>query len=132
MSIEAGSILLDPTTSFTGGTAKAFTSLGQNGQIHEVVFDGTDYLTQSRASFKTKSPKISASAPNGYTQKRNEVIFKTPLALDNGNSTVNTVSIVLSADVETTEAEIETMLEYAAQLLADTDFSDFWKQQSLT
>jgi hypothetical protein len=53
------------------------------------------------------------------------------LALDNGNRTVNTFTLSLSVDPETTDAEIESMLVLAAQLLHDSDFSDFWKKQSL-
>lgn len=132
MAIEDGSVLLDPTTSFSAGTEKAFTSLGQNGNIHEVTFAGTNFITQMRAIFKTKGPKISASAPNGYTQQRNEVLIKQPFALDNGNSTICTVSIVMSTDVEMTSTEKETLMEYAAQFLTEADFQDFWKQQSLS
>lgn len=130
MSISTASILKDGTVATTGGTAQAFTSLGDTLNQHNAYFDGSDFLTRSECNFTVKAPKISASAPNGYTQARSTVIMKVPLALDNGSNTVNTIKIEFSSDVETTDAEKQTMIVYAAQLLHDTDFSAFWKSGS--
>jgi len=130
MTIANGSILKDGTISVTGGTATDLSSLGNTLNQHHAYFDGTDYLTRSMAEFSIKQPKVSANAPNGYTQARSIMVIKSPLALDNGNTTFNSISINFACDVETTQAEKRTMLGLAAQMLSDSDFSDFWENQS--
>lgn len=131
MSITAASILKDGTIGVTGGTATPFTTLGQGLDRHEVFFDGSDIRTRSSATFQVKAPKVSASAPNGYTQARCTATIRVPLALDNGNVTVNTLQISFASDVETTDAEKDTLLGIAAQVLSDSDFASFWKSQAI-
>jgi len=131
MTIQAASVLVDGTIAVTGGTATALTSMGNTLNEHSTYYGGTDYLSRNTVSFKVKAPKVSASAPNGYTQARNEVLVKSPLVLDNGNLTNNTVRIIFSCDVETTDAEKVTLLETAAQMISDSDFANYWAAQSL-
>lgn len=132
MSIEAGSLDIDPTNwTPSGGTTKSFTSMGQNGLVHEAVFNGSDWLTQDRAIFKVKYPKIQTTAPNGYTQGRAEVTVRRPMVLDNGNSTFNSVWCGQSTDVETTAAEKLSMRLLAAQLLTQSAFTDYFDSLGL-
>lgn len=131
MTISSASVDKDGVVSSAGGTAKALTSLGDTANSHNAFFEGPDFLTRNVAEFSTKTPKVSSSAPNGYTQQRSNLKLKFPLALDNGNVTINTVDIGVSCDIETTDAEKDTILSYAAQFLSDTDFSAFWKNQSV-
>lgn len=131
MTISAGSILKDPTISPSGGTAQSFSSLGGTLERKNVYFDGTQFGSRVEAEFTVKPPRVSASAPNGYTQARETVLIKSPLALDNGNTTINTISITMAADIELTDAENLTMRKYAAQILTDTEFSEFWNGQSV-
>jgi len=132
MSISTASVLVNGTVATTGGTATTFISKGQNLDVHNTILDeGNEFIAQSTVSFNIKSPKVSTGAPNGFTQARNTVRISSPLALDNGSYTTNVLSISLAVDPETTDAEIETMLVLAAQILADSDYSDFWKKQSL-
>lgn len=130
MTIQTASILKDGTVATTGGTAKAFSSLGNALGQHDVYFDGSDYLTRLQATFSAKTPKVSASAPSGYTQSRQTVVLKVPKALASGATTINTIKIEFAVDVETTDAEKSTMLVYGAQLLHDSDFAEFWKAGS--
>lgn len=132
MSIASSSILVDGTVATTGGTATGVLTKG--GTLNEtkvILDDSSEFIAQTSVSFVVKDPKVSASSPNGYTQARSSVKVSVPLALDNGNQTVNTINIILSVDPETTDAEIASLLVLSAQLLADSDFSDFWKKQSL-
>lgn len=131
MSIATASILKDGTVSATGGTAAPFQSLGSTLQEHKCAFDGDDIRTRSECVFSTKPPTVKGDAPNGYSQARNTAFIKVPLVLDNGSITVNTVQISLARDVETSPAEIQTMLSYAAQVLTDSDFTDFWEDQAV-
>lgn len=132
MSLTTASVLKDGTVATTGGTATGFIHKGGNLGLWEGIFDdSSEFINQSTVTFQVKDPKSNTGSPNGYTQGRSTVVMKVPLALDNGERTVNTLKIELACDHETTDAEIQTMLVYAAQLLADSDFSEFWKKQSL-
>lgn len=133
MAISSASVLKDGTVSTTGGTATSLASLGNTLGQHNCYFDdGSEFLAQSNIDFTVKAPKVSATAPNGYTQARNTVLIKVPLALDNGSVTVNTVRIDFASDIEMTDAERLTMRVYAAQILSDSDFTEFWDNQSLS
>lgn len=132
MSISSASVLKDGTVATTGGTATAFLSKGTSLVQHNALIDdGAIFALQSEVQFSIKEPKVSAAAPNGYTQARNTVYYKRPVVLDNGNSTVNTASITIANDPEMTAAEKLTDRVYLAQLLVDPDFTDFWDKQGL-
>jgi hypothetical protein len=73
-------------------------------------------------SFSVKEPKVSEGAPNGYTQARTVVMVKYPMVLDNGNLTVNTISINVATDIETSDAERDELLLLAAQIINNSDF----------
>jgi hypothetical protein len=130
MSISTASVLKDGTVSATGGTATSLKTKGQDlGKISCIFDDGSEFINQSTVLFQATDPKVKTNTPNGYTQARSVATIHVPLVLDNGNTTKNSLSITLSVDHESTDAEVETMLVYGAQLLSDSDFSDFWKKQ---
>lgn len=131
MAIRLASILLDATVSFTAGTAKSLTYLGNSLQEVKTFWNGTDLRTRYEIFFSVKTPSVKADAPNGYTQARCVSYMKFPKTLINGKVTSNTLQITFSTDVETTDAEKQTYLNAAGQILLDTDFSSFWKAQSL-
>jgi hypothetical protein len=134
MSLKTASVLKDGTVATTGGTATTFIDKGTSPQCNSwvgILDDGSEFLAQSSATFTVKDPKVQSSAPNGYTQARSSVVLKVPLALDNGEYTLNTIKIELAVDHETTAAEIATMKVYAAQFLQDSDFTEFWTKQAL-
>lgn len=131
MTISTASVLKDGTVATTSGTATSLLSKGNTLLQHNCILDdGAVFALQSSLQFTTKEPKASESAPNGYTQGRNSVYLKAPLSLDNGKTTVNTGSISIACDSETTAAEKLTMRVYLAQILVDPDFTDFWDKQS--
>ncbi|DAD49893.1 coat protein [ssRNA phage ESE017] len=132
MAIANSSIAIDSTASVTGGTARTVKELVRNNsELNAYIDEGLSFQARKEVAFSVKVPKVSVSAPGGFTQARSTVILKSPKTLANGNRTVNTVSIQLSVDPETTAAEVTTMLNAAAQLLFDSDYSDFWKAQAL-
>lgn len=131
MPINTASVLKDGVVATTGGVATAMSSLGSTLEKHEVFFDGADVRTRSSALFSARAAKPASGAPNGYTQERRKVIVRCPLLLDNTKMTVNTVAIEFAVDVETTQAEIDTLRSYAAQVIADTDFDAFWRSGSV-
>jgi hypothetical protein len=132
MTIQSSSINVDGTVATTGGTATSLKKLGSSlERFNSYLDDGSEFLTRTEIDFTIKEPKVSVGAPNGYTQQRSNVKILVPLVLDNGNLTVNTLTISLAVDHEMTDAEIESMLVLGAQILHDSDYSDFWKNQAL-
>lgn len=133
MGIQSSSINIDGTVATTAGTATGLIAKG--GTLNEflaILDDSSEFIAQTKIKFTVSDPRVQTSAPNGYTQARSGVKVVVPLALDNSSHTTNTLTMQLSVDPETTDAEIESMLVMGAQLLADSDFSDFWKKQSLS
>lgn len=133
MPLSTASILSGATMAPSGGSALDFASAGQSKGVNTLyATDDTDLRTRRSIVATTKDPKVSSSAPNGYTQARSTVVYKAPLVLDNGNVTVNTVRIEVSSDVETSTAEKTELLVIASQICNDADFVEFFQQLSLT
>jgi hypothetical protein len=130
MPIEGSSIQPDATPAASGGTDTDL-KLKDRGQgyVNMILDDGSEFINQVTFTFSFKDPKVSASAPNGYTQARTSVVMRSPLALDNGEYTVNTGRIELAVDHETTNSEVQTMLNCMGQLLCDSDFTEAWAEQ---
>lgn len=132
MAIANSSVLVDGTVAFSAGTATTVKELGRDlGQLNTYLDDGAAFSARTEVQFSTKDPKISATAPGGYTQARTTARLLKPKTLANGARTVNSVRLELSVDPETTAAEIESLLVLAAQILKDSDYADFWKKQSV-
>lgn len=127
MSLSTLSLLETATVSASGGTAMPMTSIGGSENKNTLVVDAdTDLRTQRSISFAVRRPKVQASAPNGYTQGRCNALLKFPVTLANGNLTVDTISIQLSTDVETTVAEKTEYIKLAAQALIDSETLAAW------
>lgn len=133
MSINSASVLVDGTVATTGGTATDLLLKNQSGlEVVTILDDSSEFILNKKITFSVKEPKVSAGAPNGYTQQRCNAVLQVPRILDNGNRTVDTLRIELACDHETSDAEIQSMLVTGAQLLHRADFSAFWKQQVLS
>lgn len=127
MGLSTLTLLESATVSATGGTSMPMTSIGGSENKNTLIVDAdSDLRTQRSVTFSVRRPKIQASAPNGYTQGRCNALFKFPRILDNGNISVDTVSIQVSTDVETTVAEKTEMLKLAAQGLFDSETQAAW------
>lgn len=127
MSISTLGLLASSTVAASGGTALPFTSVGGSENKNRLVADSdTDLRTQRSIDFSVRRPHVQASAPNGFTQARSILTMKVPLALDNGGTTVNTVQISMSTDVETSVAEKDELRALAAQCVIDSELNAFW------
>jgi len=132
MSLSNASVLSGATITPSGGTALAFEGTGIRGNSHTLVASAdTNLLTRRSIVCTVKEPRVSPGAPNGYTQARATAVFKSPLVLDNGNTTVNTVRIEVSYDSESTAAEVDELLVVASQILSDSDFASLFGSLSL-
>lgn len=128
MSLSNAVVKSGATIAPSGGTDLTFESQGSSlGQNRIIVSADTDLRTRREIMAVVKEPRVQSSAPNGYTQARSSITFKSPLLLDNGLVTVNTLKLELSTDVETSSAEKDEMLILGAQFLTDSDFTGFFK-----
>ena len=123
MGLNNASLLQGATVAASGGTALAFSSLGGSPGNTLYAIDDPDIRTRRDIVCNTTAARPKSDAPNGYPTPRT--------TLDNGNVTVNTIRIEMSTDVETTDAEKLELRSIAAQVLVDSDFLEFWDNQSL-
>lgn len=131
--LDGASVLSGATMAPTGGTAINFSSAGIRSNVVTLNCDeDTDYRTRRQVVCTAKEPKPSSTAPNGYTQARSKTVLKSPLELDNGEITVNTVTIEFAFDVETSAAEVDELQVLAAQLITDADFDELWNTGNLS
>lgn len=115
MAISPLTVVINGTTATpTGGTSLVLTSIVNNGTVVEMknLAQTDTRLRQSLVFGPVKEPKVSASAPNGYTQLRIPFRVKVPKLLANGKYTdaVN-VSGELFYDLEATDAEKQQALD---------------------
>jgi hypothetical protein len=133
MPLSSASILSGATITPSGGSALDFESRGISGEKNEIFVPAdTDLRLQRSMIFSVKRERVSAGAPNGYTQPRNIVKVKFPQELENGNVTVRGFDISYHCDVESTAAEKLEDRKVAAQILTDSDFTSFWDNLSLS
>jgi hypothetical protein len=133
MSFQNAAVVTAPSSiAPTGGTALAFTPITNDGsKVDMVVAADTDSRTRRHLIGSIVMPKPQATAPNGYTQARGEIKFRKPKLLANGKYTTNEVIVSMRYDPETTQVEIQELMDVGAQLCFDADFVNFWKLQSL-
>lgn len=115
----------------TAGSADAVASAGGDLDKHRLIFTTEELVLQRKLDFSVTAPKVSTSAPNGYTQGRSSVYMKFPLLLDNGNYTTNTIQLTFSADIETTDAEKQAMRDVAVQAIIDSSMDGFYNDLSV-
>lgn len=132
MGIQSSTVKIGGTVSTTSGTdTNMLTKGGTLNELVTVLDDSSEFIDQIRFRFNVVDPKVSASAPNGYTQQRSIVKVVFPLGLDNGKRTTNTLEIKLSCDPETQASEKDSYMVLGAQLLSLPDFQAFFQEQSL-
>lgn len=120
------------TFPITGGSAgPAIASGGGNLNTHRLICPNDTLVVQRKFDFSVVEPKPLVSAPNGYTQGRRSVFFRFPLLLDNGNYTTNTAQLQISADIETTDAEMRAIMDLILQTLTHAPVEPFWYDMSV-
>lgn len=126
MSLTATTVPIGATWAIpVDGTATALKSLGSTLSSNKLYLDdGSALVLQKQFEVTAKSPVPLASAPNGYSQQRAKVYFKSPKLLANGNYTVNTVSVEIAYDPETTASEIAALREIASIIGAHSNFDE--------
>lgn len=131
----SSSVIKTGVTSFTvtGGTQIMLTSVENNGVLNKLVeSSAVNYLQRRSIDFTVKEAKVSAGAPNGYTQPRRKMVMRFPRVLANSKLTVDTLSIELATDVEATLTEKGGYLDAACSALTDANVRSFFKDGNTT
>lgn len=133
MSLNSCSVLTGATITPSGGSAVSFEGTGPSNNSHTLICtDDTSLLTRRTITAGIKAPKVSSSAPGGYTQARGSVVLKFPKTLDNGNTTVDTVRIEVSYDPENTESEVDNYCDMSSQVLSSSAFRELFTKLNLS
>jgi len=133
MTIRTASIALGATFSPTGGTATSLVMINSDQSSAKTFIgsSGVTPLTRTEVVFGSKVSKVSSTAPGGFTQGRATAKVITPKVLANTNRTLNTGTIEISIDPETTSAELAALKSAMINLLSDADFDQLWLNQSI-
>jgi hypothetical protein len=119
------------TISSSGGTAKTLTYTGGNADRSEFyVEEDSSSITRRTLTAERTQPRVSGSAPGGYTQERETVKLVQPKTLANTNRTHNTATFTLSCDPETTDAEKLLLVQSLGELIVSGQVDDLFTKQN--
>lgn len=133
MSLKNMTLNSGATMSFTGGSPVGFADDGvtiQNG-VHLIVPTDSDYQTRRQATVKYKQPTLD-SKTGVYGKDKKSISLALPQVLADGRVVFNTIRI--EREVHPSLAA-ETALDLniiGAQLLTDSDTTNFWAAGSLS
>lgn len=133
MSIRLASVPVGATFAPSGGTATSLVMLSSdsNSASAFVGTTGVTPLTRSEISFVGKPPRVSKTAPGGFTQGRASAVVSQPKVLANLARTLNTAGVYFNIDPETTDAELTALKSLLVNLILDADLAQLWLNQSV-
>lgn len=132
MTILNTAVMSGGPVTHTGGTAETLLKQSDSSTEVECYLDGaSSFALRKTIVLGVKRPKVSASSPSGYTQKRNTVLIRFPITLASGEVTVCTGKVEIAADIEMSALEITYLRKYLSDFLVTSDTDEFWENQSL-
>lgn len=125
--VKSGATAMTPT----GGSDLTLTPTGltvANGiQIANAA--QTDFRIRQNCVLKVKQPTINGLGV--YSKDKKSVTFVAPKILASGSTVFNLIRIEREVHPESTAAEMTELNMIGAQLLSDSDFTNFWQGGSL-
>lgn len=132
MPLTNGAYLQNPTIAVTGGTSRNLLELSDQGGKKELAEDnGAGILDRKLWKCSVTMPKQSATAANGYTQMRNEVVLIQPFTPSGGTRTTNTIRLSVSVDAALSATEKRVMINDLISFINDADVNGFFVNGSL-
>lgn len=133
MGLQNASILKGATTSFTGGTARTLStdSLQVKNGIHLIDASVADYTTRPNV-YVAATPPVYVPSEKDYTNAKKSVKGYFPKVTANGNVKAPSIEIIIRDNPTQTAAEVQEMVDFAIQVLADSDFANFRSTGSLS
>lgn len=126
--INGSAILLGSTFGTpTGGSTGTFLARTDvpNGMAYTFA-EQTSVSLQDIVTITAKAPKVSAGSPSGYTQARARAVLKRPYALASGVLVINTVSVEVAYDVNTSAALVTDLRNDGSVMLTNANLNTLW------
>lgn len=132
MGMQTASILKGATTSFTGGTARSLQpdAVVVKGGVHLIDVGVADYTTRPNFFIAASSPTYSPTDKD-YSNAKKSAKGYFPKVTANGNVRAPSIEIIIRDNPCQSAAEVQEMIDFAIQFLADTDFANFRSTGSL-
>lgn len=133
MGLKTMSLLAGATVSATGGTALAFAEDGQTIQngVHLIVPADADYQTRRQVTAKYRPPTLDPKT-GAYSKDKKSISLALPLVLSNGQVVFNTIRIEREVHPSLSAANALELCKLGAQILTDSDTTDFWATGALS
>lgn len=135
MGVQNATLLVGGTVSTAGGTSTAFVPNGAevNSGVQIVDSTSTNAITRCTVTARTIKLAVLDTVSGLFTGKtKRQAQLVRPKVLASGRVTFPLVRIELETHPEMTDAEISALMSEGAQLLADADFTAFWKMGSIS
>jgi len=125
-------ILDGATVSATGGTGKTYTTDGTIivGGIHLADASVTDFRIRPNITARVRMPQLQADG--SYTKMKISAVHTVPQILASGKTVFNLVRTELEVHPELSAAAATELRNKGAQLLFDSEMTNFWSAGSLT
>lgn len=135
MGVQNATLLVGGTVGTTGGTSTAFVPNGAtiSGGIQIVDSVNTNAVTRASITLKTIKTAVFDMITGLFTGKtKRQIQLVRPKVLASGRVVFPLVRIEVEMHPENTDAEVLALLSEGAQLLADSDFTSFWRIGSIS
>lgn len=131
MAVQNASILAGATIAPSGGSAITYSPNGQTIQNGVQLIDAavTDYRIRPTVTLKVKNPVLDSNSV--YSKDRKSILLVEPIILASGKVVFNLLRIEREIHPETSAANAFGFNTKGAQLLTDSDFTNFWAAGSL-
>lgn len=132
MGLKNMSLLTGGTNSAAGGAALVFADDGTtitNG-VHLVVPATADYRVRQSCTAKYRAPRILVDGT--YTRDFKSISYNVPLIFATGKVVNNVIRVEREVHPEMSAAAVLDLNTILAQMLFDTDTTNFWAAGSLT
>lgn len=133
MGLKTMSLLEAATVTTTGGTALSFTddSVTIPNGVHLVVPSDTDYQTRRQVTAKYRPPSIDVKT-GVYGKDKKTMSLVLPIVLPTGQVVFNTIRLEREVHPSLSASAAAELNKLGAQLLTDSDVTNFWAAGSLS
>lgn len=133
MGLKSMSLLAGASVAASGGTALVFAEDGQSIQngLHLIVPADADYQTRRQVTVKYRPPTLDAKT-GSYSKDKKSISLALPQVLTDGRVVFNTIRIEREVHPSLSAANAAELCALGAQLLSDSDCTQFWATGSLS
>lgn len=131
MGIKSLSLIEDQakaTLTFTASEAAVYAEDGMaiaNG-VHVICTSDESALNRKQITFKVR-PAAYDTKTNSYSKSKNGISVSKPITLANGSVSFLTARVELEAHPEATAGDVNVIVNHAAEILLDPEYSAFWQ-----